>query len=355
MTSLQRVCVTGAAGFIASWIVAGLLQRGYRVRGTVRNLAKGAPHLQKLDVGVEHLELVEAELSDAKSFAAAVAGSACVFHTASPYVLDARSVAAELVAPAVEGTLNVLAAAKAEPSVKRVVLTSSMAAITDEPPKDRVLTEADWNERSSPTRNPYYYSKTAAERAAWKFVADEKPGFDLVALNPFFVLGPSMSRELNTTNKIFVDLLKGVYPGILSLAWGLVDVRDVAEAHIRAMERPGASGRYILANAPATMREVVGWMREAGYGEGTKLPTAALDNAVGDALIWIASHARSRGVGGYLRTHIGRVPRYDAGKARKELGLTLRPPRQSVIDTLEDLARWRHIAAIKRPQPDLVD
>lgn len=113
-------------------------------------------------------------------------------------------------------------------SVKRVVLTSSVAAVFDEPITGHVYTEKDWNETSSLKRNPYFYSKTLAERSAWDFVEKEKPSFELVVVNPGAVIGPSLVPALNTSNQILCDILTGIYPMIMSLSWGFVDVRDVA-------------------------------------------------------------------------------------------------------------------------------
>jgi dihydroflavonol-4-reductase len=339
-----QVCVTGATGFVAAWLVRQLLERGdIRVRGTVRRAAS-ADHLRGLPGASERLELVEADLTAPDSFGAAVKGCAVVFHTASPYVIQVDDPQRDLVDPAVNGTLGVLRACAAAPDVVRVVLTSSMAAVTDEPDSARVLTEADWNEKSTLKRNPYYLSKTMAERAAWDFVAREKPRFDLVALNPFMIMGPSLSPGVNVSNQIVADLVNGVYPGILSLTWGIVDVRDVAHAHIRAAEVPSANGRYLLVQEPpVSMRTMVGWLREAGYGERTKLPSRAMDNGVGTLLVKLNSYLQPAGVGSYLRTHIGRVPRYDASKARRELEMTFRPSRQTVIETANDLEQHGHI------------
>jgi dihydroflavonol-4-reductase len=342
-----RVCVTGATGFVASWLVRELLERGVAVRGTVRRIA-AADHLRSLPGAAERLELVEADLTSPDSFAPAVRGCAAVFHTASPYVIQVDDPQRDLVDPAVNGTLGVLRACTGASEVVRVVLTSSMAAVTDEPDASRVLTEADWNEKSTLQRNPYYLSKTMAERAAWTFVERERPGFDLVVMNPFMIMGPSLAPGLNVSNKIIADLVNGVYPGILSLTWGIVDVRDVAHAHVRAAEVPAARGRYLLVQEPAvSMRTVVGWLREAGYGDGTKLPSRAMDNALGNLLVRLNSYVQPAGVGSYLRTHIGRVPRYDTTKARQELGITLRPTRETVLDTARDLERQGHIA--RRP------
>jgi dihydroflavonol-4-reductase len=334
--------VTGATGFVASWLVADLLRRGDVVRGTVRGRGR-AGHLTALPGAEDRLQLLEADLQTPGAFDAAVTGCSTVFHTASPYVVDVADPQRDLIDPAVQGTLNVLRACARASGIGRVVLTSSMAAVTDEPDSTHVLTEADWNTRSTLDRNPYYLSKTLAERAAWDFMAREKPSFDLVVVNPFVIMGPSHSPAINTSNQILVDLLKGVYPAIISLTWGLVDVRDVATAHIRAAEVASASGRYLCAQQPVTMRQVVGWLREAGFVNGTRLPTRSLDNAIGNLVVKLDSYRRPRGAGSYLRTHVGRVPRYDTSKIVRELGMTFRPARDTVLGAARDLARWGHV------------
>ena len=340
----MTVCVTGATGFVASWLVADLLRRGDSVRGTVRDRGR-ADHLTKLPGAEGRLQLLEADLQTPGGFDSAVAGCSTVFHTASPYVVDVADPQRDLVDPAVEGTLNVLRSCARAADVTRVVLTSSMAAVTDEPDSAHVLTEADWNTKSTLDRNPYYLSKTLAERAAWDFMARERPSFDLVAVNPFVIMGPSLGRAVNTSNQILMDLVSGVYPAIISLTWGLVDVRDVAAAHVRAAEVASASGRYLCAHQPVTMRQVVGWLREAGFGNNTRLPTRGLDNAFGDLVVKLDSYRRPRGAGSYLRTHVGRVPRYDTSKIGRELGVTFRPARDTVLDAARDLARWGHLQA----------
>jgi dihydroflavonol-4-reductase len=341
----MNVLITGASGFIASHIVKELLARGHRVRGTVRSLKKTkelAP-LRELAGAPDRLELVEADLLTDGAFDAAASGVDAVLHTASPYVLDAKDPQKDLVDPAVKGTRNVVQAAAGASSVKRVIVTSSMAAITDEPESDHVLTEEDWNTKSSLERNPYYYSKTLAERAAWDFVREEKPAFDLVVINPFLVIGPSLMPAINTSNQLFVDLLKGTYPGVMNLTWGFVDVRDVADAHVRALETPGARGRYIAAGETIAMRDVVDLLDKHGWSQGHKLPKLGLDCAVGDFAVRLSSYLQPKGVGSYLRTHVGRVPRYDNTKAQKELGVSFRPAKASILDTMADLARWGHV------------
>lgn len=339
------VCVTGATGFIASRIIEQLLERGYQVRGTVRSLSKTKEqaHLRALAGAAERLSFVEADLCAQGAFDAAVDGCEYVMHTASPYSLDTKDPQNDLVIPALEGTRNVLGACKKAGTVKKVVLTSSMAAITDEPESDHVLSENDWNEKSSLDRNPYYYSKTAAEREAWRIVNEEKPNFKLVVVNPFLVIGPSLSPALNPSNQLFVDLLKGTYPGIMSITWGFVDVRDVAAAHVLAMENENAQGRYICANETMSMRSLVEVLGKKGYADGYKLPKLGMDCAIGDFAVKLSSYLQPRGVGQYLRTHVGRTPRYDNGKIQRELGLKFTPLDQSVEDLMKDLERWGHL------------
>ncbi len=347
MTTLatdQPVCVTGASGFVASQIVKDLLERGYRVRGTVRR----PPHtgsydfLTQLEGAQERLQLFQANLLEPETFEAAVEGCEVVMHTASPYQLTVEDPQKDLVDPAVKGTRGVLEAVKKIGGARRVVLTSSMAAVTDEPDSNQVLTEDDWNEKSSLERNPYYYSKTLAERAAWEFVKNEGVDFDLVVVNPFLVIGPSLTESLNTSNKVFLDLLNGRTPALVEVAWGLVDVRDVAAAHRLAMEVQTASGRYLCANVTLKMREVVDRFKDLGYGE-YKLPKLGLDNGFGSWLVLATSFVQPKGTRSYLKTNLGRVPRFDNGKIRSDLGLEFRPIDETLKDMVEDLRRWGHL------------
>jgi dihydroflavonol-4-reductase len=344
MTTSAPVLVTGATGFVASQAIALLLQRGYRVRGTVRSAGKSRDLAQLLEPegATGRLEFVEADLGTPGSFDPAVEGCEYVMHTASPYVLTVQDPQRDLVDPAVNGTRNVLKAC-AQAGVRRVIVTSSMAAVTDEPASHHVLTEADWNVKSRLQRNPYYYSKTQAERAAWEFAENQKPPFEVITINPFLIIGPSLVPSLNTSNQIFADLLKGIYPGIMSLTWGMVDVRDVAQAHVLAMETRAAQGRYLCASGNISMREVVALLRENGYGAGYRLPAMSLDHGIGNILVRLSSYLQPAGVGSYLRTHVGRVPQYDTHKIRTGLGLSFRPVRESILDTMKDLARWGHL------------
>lgn len=340
----RPVCVTGASGFVGSQITRLLLERGYRVRGTVRTPDNRDKYdfLLSLPGADERFELVGGELLTEGSYDDSVAGCEYVIHTASPYVIDVDDPQKDLVDPAVEGTRNVLKSCSKSDATEEVVLTSSMAAVTDEPESDRTLTEQDWNEKSSLDRNPYYYSKTMAEKAAWSYVDEDDPGLDLVVINPFMIVGPSLAPSLNTSNEIFVDLLNGEYPGIIRITWGFVDVRDVADAHLLAVENPDAEGRYICANRNASMKEIVELLKGNGY-DNYDLPKLDLACKFGDYAVKLASYFESAGTGSYLRTHIGRVPNYDNSKIREELGLEFRDLDRTILDTVEDLLRWGHL------------
>ena len=344
MVTNEPVCVTGVSGFIAAHVVRELLEGGYRVRGTVRstkNLDKYS-YLTSLPGAEERLELVEAELLNEGSYDSAVMGCEYVIHMASPYIIDVKDPQKDLVDPALKGTLNVMRACEKADGVKRVVLTSSMAAISDEPENNKVFSEEDWNEKSSLDRNPYYYSKTLAERAGWDYLEEKKPHFDLVVINPFLVVGQSLGPSLNSTVQIFRDLMSGVYPAIMSISWGMVNVRDVAKAHVAAMEKKEAKGRYLVANDSITMGEVIDLLQEAGYN-GYKIPSLKMTGSIGSFLMKMASYTQPKGTGDFMRTHIGKVMRFDNSKTKRELGIEFIPVKQSILDSVKDLIKWGHL------------
>jgi dihydroflavonol-4-reductase len=337
----KTIAVTGITGFIAAHAVAELLARGYMVRGTLRRASRLAETKLPALPGFDRLSAIEADLLEPEGFRQAFGGCEAVLHMASPYTLEAKDALKELVEPAVKGTINVLKAAAATASVRRVVITSSMAAVTDEP-DGRVLTEADWNTKSSPSRNPYYFAKSEAERAAWSFMETEKPGFDLVVINPFLVIGPSLTPGLNTSNHIIVEALTGVFPAILQLTWGMVDVRDVALAHVLALENPQANGRYLCSAESITMRQLVETLKPLAK-PGDKLPTRGLDFALASWLAKFFAFTQPPGAASYMKTHLGRVPRCDTSKIQQGLGLKYRDVRATIPETVADLREWRHL------------
>ncbi|KAK4608436.1 hypothetical protein RGQ29_002014 [Quercus rubra] len=260
------VCVTGASGYIASWLVKLLLNRGYTVKASVRdpNDPKKTNHLQVLDGAKERLHLFKANLLEEGSFDSAVEGCDGVFHTASPFYNNVKDAEAELLEPAVKGTLNVLNSCVKFPSVKRVVVTSSMAAVhyNKKAKTPDVVVDETWfsdPDVCKEAKQWYVLSKTLAEENAWKF-AKEK-GIDIVTINPAMVIGPLLQPTLNTSAAMVLNLINGAqtFPNV---TFGWVNVKDVANAHIQAYEIPTASGRYCLVERVMHHSEVVRVLRE---------------------------------------------------------------------------------------------
>ncbi|OMO74193.1 NAD-dependent epimerase/dehydratase [Corchorus olitorius] len=251
----QTVCVTGAGGFIASWMVKLLLERGYTVKGTVRNPDDPKNnHLRELEGAKERLSLHKADLLDYESLKEAINGCDGVFHTASPVTDDPE----QMVEPAVNGTKNVIIAA-AEAKVRRVVFTSSIGAVYMDPNRspDVVVDESCWSdlEFCKNTKNWYCYGKTVAEQAAWE-TAKEK-GVDLVTITPVLVLGPLLQSTVNASIIHILKYLTGSAKTYANSVQAYVHVRDVALAHILVFENPSASGRYLCAESVLHRGEVV--------------------------------------------------------------------------------------------------
>ncbi|XP_048134584.1 phenylacetaldehyde reductase-like isoform X2 [Rhodamnia argentea] len=249
-TTEKEVCVTGGAGYVASWLIKLLLQSGYRVKATLRdtNNSRKTQHLLALEGAKERLHLFKAELLEEGSFDSIVDGCGAVFHTASPVVFSASDPQAEIVDPPVRGTLNVLKSCAKVASVKRVVVTSSMASVVcnGKPLTSDVVVDETWF--SDPafcveSKLWYVLSKTIAEKAAWQFAKENK--IDLVMMNPGHVIGPLLQPTVNLSVELILNFVNGTeeFP---NASYGFVDVRDVAQAHIQALENPSASGRYCV-------------------------------------------------------------------------------------------------------------
>ncbi|XP_052203395.1 cinnamoyl-CoA reductase 1-like isoform X1 [Diospyros lotus] len=248
MAEKGRVCVTGAGGYVASWLVKLLLSNGYTVHGTVRDPhdEKNA-HLMKFEKASENLQLFKVDLLDRSSVSAAIKGCDGVFHVASP--VPSGSVPnpeVQLIEPAVKGTLNVLEESSAA-NVKRVVFVSSGAAVSMNPawPEGQVKDEACWSDKEycRKTNNWYCLSKTEAESEALEFA--KRSGLDVVTVCPTLVLGPKLQSSTNASSLVLIKLLKEGYDEVENRSRMVVDVRDVAEALLLAYEKPEAEGRYI--------------------------------------------------------------------------------------------------------------
>ncbi len=328
----ETVLVTGATGFIAGHCIAELLQHGYRVRGTVRDLATAeVKRLRDLPGASDAtLELVEASLDADAGWPEAVAGCDYVWHVASPAPKRAPRDPDEVVRPAVDGTVRVFKAARQSSSVRRVVLTSSIDAIRAGYGR-REARERDESDWSRPERSDAYArSKTLAERAAWEYVAGSD--LELVSINPGLVLGPLHSPAANVSVEVVRLLLARELPLVPRLGFAVADVRDIAAAHRLAMTTPGAAGtRYICAGEPMWYPEIAALLRRELGSRGFRVPTRTMPRW----LMWTVSR--------FDRTVRTALPYVDvpalvsSAKAREELGWVTRPAEVSIIDTARSL------------------
>ena len=263
----NTVLVTGASGFVGIHCVAALLEAGYHVRGTIRSLGREAElrkTVAKLVSTDERFTLVEADLLKDDGWHEAVADCEYVLHVASPFPLMEPEHEDDLIVPAREGTLRVLKAA-AKNKVKRVVLTSSIAAIASGHPKEKIhFDETDWSLDDSPTIGAYPKSKTLAEKAAWDFVKNSGAGMELVTINPGYILGPLPDTHARTSGALVQSLMQGNIPGLARMHFNAVDVRDVASAHLLAMTKPEAAGqRFVCVGDSFWMEDVAKVLKEA--------------------------------------------------------------------------------------------
>jgi nucleoside-diphosphate-sugar epimerase len=282
--SKTLVTITGASGFIGMHCILELLRAGYRVRGTLRTMSRGdgiRDALAKLvDVG-DRLEFAQADLTKDEGWSEAVAGATYVMHVASPLPRKPPKHEDDLIVPARDGALRVLKAAAAA-GVKRVVMTSSVAAVLYGHTRDgsRVFDEGDWSDIDAKI-GAYEKSKTIAERAAWELVGSLPSGqaVELVTINPGLVLGPVLDSDYGTSGEVVRKLMKRELPGCPDVSWVMVDVRDVASAHIAALTAEGAAGnRFIVASEEASMLDVAKILRENFAERGYKIPVKRLPN-----------------------------------------------------------------------------
>ncbi|MFT4622366.1 MAG: nucleoside-diphosphate-sugar epimerase [Myxococcota bacterium] len=331
----MSVCITGATGFVGAHVTVAFLEAGIGVHAAVRSPddpEKIGPLVDAAERTGTPLTFFSADLGTPGSFDAAVAGCDAVVHVAAVARLTAPDPQRQIVDPAVEGARTVLDAAT-RGGVRRVVLTSSVAAIGNyKASQARPLTEADWNEAATLDTDPYGLAKTNAERLAWA-MAEAAP-WDLVALNPSMVLGPVLApRHAKASPSVVRDVLVGTYPAIPKLAFGLVDVRDLAAAHLAAVQREDAGGRHLLCAGTRWMRDIAVLLAEA-YPE-RRIRTWPLPNLV----MYLAAVTGKRVSLSNLRDMLGRVPQYDGSSAPTRLGVSYTGIDQTLRDTAASLVR----------------
>ncbi len=346
MTRISKnkpVLVTGANGYVAGWLVKKLLEEGCTVHAAVRDPEnqEKVSHLHEL--AEEHagtIHFFKTDLLDEGSYAEAMQGCELVFHTASPFTSDYTDPQRDLVDPAVLGTENVLDQATRTPTVKRVVLTSSCAAIyTDCTDLDitpgNIFTEGIWNSTASLDYQPYSYSKTMAEKTAWER-QEQQEQWDLVVINPCLVMGPPLNPRA-TTSESFTILkqlgdgsMKG---GVPDIGLGVVDVRDVALAHYRAGFTPEAEGRHITCGHNTSLLELALALQPA-FGKEYPIPRRALPKWLVTLLGPIMDKTISRR---FLKNNVNRRWRADNSKSKEALGMTYRPLRETMEDAFQTL------------------
>ncbi|HWH45993.1 MAG TPA: aldehyde reductase [Thermoleophilaceae bacterium] len=326
--------VTGGTGFLGGWCIAKLLEAGHGVRTTVRNLQREGDVRAALGVaGVDpgsRLSVVAADLSADDGWGDAVAGCRYVLHVASPFPPVQPKDPDELIVPARDGALRVLRASL-EAGVERVVMTSSVAAVRSgrETSEAEPYTEADWTDGDDPARTPYVRSKTLAEQAAWSHVREAGAEHRLAVVNPGAIIGPSLSDDHSYSLQSVQRLLDGM-PAAPRLGFTFVDVRDVADLHVAAMDSRAAGGeRFIATDRFLWMGEVAAILRERLGDAAAKAPKREAPNLLIRAIALFDPSVRS------VVGDLGTRPWYSSEKARTTLGWTTRP----VEDSIEDCAR----------------
>ena len=333
------VLVTGGTGFVATHCIAQLLQAGYRVRTTVRSLTREPDVRAMLSVaGVDagnRLTFTQADLSADQGWPEAVAGCKYVLHVASPFPAKAPKTDDELIIPARDGALRILRAARAA-GVSRVVLTSSLVAIAyGHPPQTAPFDETSWTNLADKNLTAYAKSKTIAEKAAWDFIAREGGSLELTVVNPVGIFGPALGPDFAASILLVQRFMDGTVPGCPRISFGGVDVRDVADLHLRAMTNPAANGQRFLAVAgnAISIRELGGILR-AHFGAAAKrVPTRELpDWLVRFAALFIPDMR-------LLVPELGKVRNSTSAKAQRLLGWTPRSTEEGIITTAESLIR----------------
>lgn len=330
------VLVTGGSGYIAGFCIAQLLAEGWSVRATVRSLAREGEvrkQLSEIAPDLSRLTFAAADLNSDAGWAEAVKGCEYVLHVASPLALTAIKHDDELVKPARDGALRVLKAAR-DAGVKRVVMTASTAAIAyGHGSRTTPFTEADWSDETNlKDTSAYERSKTIAEKAAWAWIKAEGGALELTTINPVLVLGPVLGADFSGSIEAIKKLLEGSFPGIPKFGWGLVDVRDVADLHLKAMTSPAAAGQRFIAGGDFWWMERIAQTLRSRLGKAAaKVPTRKLPNWIIRIVGQFDPIVKER------LFDLGKQRAVSTDKARTVLGWQPRPNEESILATAESL------------------
>ncbi len=326
------VLVSGGSGYIAGYLIRQLIAEGWTVRTTVRSLSREAEVRRVLAVDNAKLSFFAADLTSDAGWAEAMTGCSHVAHVAPPFPAAAPKHDDELIVPARDGALRALRAAKGA-GVRRFVLTSSSAAIgCGHAGIERPFTEADWTNVDGPNVYAYVKSKTIAERAARDWVASEGGDIEFCTVNPSLVLGPVMSADMSTSVEAVKKLLDGSIPGLPNLSFPAVDVRDVADLHVRALKAPDMAGERFIASGPTvSMAEIAAILRARLGNEARRVPTLRLP----DFMVRIA--AMFDPVMRQVTGELSKPKIMDASYALEKLGWKTRAIEDSVVDTARSL------------------
>lgn len=334
---IRRVLVSGGSGYIAGFLIKQLLREGWTVHATVRNLSREAKLRPLLGGTGETLKFFAADLTADAGWAEAMAGCSHVAHVASPLTNEAPKHEDELIVPARDGVLRALRFAHAA-GVRRFVQTSSVAAIAYGHGRGQHhFTEADWTNIASPDAYAYVKSKTIAERAARDWMAASGPRengmrMEFLTVNPAAVLGPVMSHDFSPSIEVVRQLLAAALPGCPDLGFGIVDVRDLADLHVRALTEPGLDGERFIASGPfLKMIDVARILKTNLPLEARRVPTRRLP----DWLVRLG--ARFNPVVRQVIGELGNVRDASAAHALERLGWKTRPPEVSIVDCARSL------------------
>lgn len=337
----KLVLVTGGTGFVGVHCILQLLNKGYKVRTSIRSLVRENEVIAMLNNGgevksVKNLSFIEADLSKDTNWDEAAKRCDYVLHIASPVPLSMPKDEKEVISPAVEGTIRILKAAK-RAGVKRVVLTSSFAAVGySHKDVNTLITEENWTDPNDKNLSTYIKSKTLAEIAAWDFITANGKGLELSVICPGFILGPSLGADLPSSIRALKQLLDGTMKAVPKISFGIVDVRDVADLHIRAMTSSAANGQRFLASSgdPLTLHDIALLLKQKLGEKAKQVPTKVLPNWVVQIAALFSLTAKD------LVPQLNRIKNSNNEKAKKLLGWSPRSYEEAILASVESILQF---------------